>query len=92
MAKRRTLALVALAVALAASGSARADDPPRQRVTCQEEARRSIKGPKHIDQELYGRVMERRQSFIRDCMTLGPRDVEQTGSIAAPLPPKRPLR
>ena len=92
MARRPKLAFVALVVALAASCPARADDLTEQRVTCQEQARRSIKGPKHIDQELYTRVMERRQSFVRDCMALGPRDIEQTGSIAVPFPPKRPIR
>ena len=92
MARRSKLAFIILVVALATSCGARADDLPEQRLTCQEEAHRSIKGPNRVDQELYLRVMERRQLFIRDCMALGPRDIEQTGSIAKPLPPKRPIR
>jgi len=91
MARRPKLAFVVLVAALAASSSARAADLPDQRLACQEEARRSIKGPTRVDQELYLRVVERRQLFVRDCMTLGPRDIEQTGSVAVPLPPKRPI-
>jgi hypothetical protein len=89
MARWPKLAFVVLVLALAPRG-ARADDLPEQRLACQEEARRNIKGPNRIDQDLYKRVMERRQLFVRDCMALRPRDIEQTGSVRMPIPPKRP--
>jgi hypothetical protein len=40
--------------------------------------------------DLYRRSVKRRQVYVRDCMTSGLRDVDQTGSIPVPLPPKRP--
>ena len=86
-----TLAIV-LAAALAASAGARADASPDRRLVCQEESRRHFSGPKRIDPELYRRVIERRQFYIRNCMVNAPQDVEQTGSIPVPLPPKRPAR
>ena len=92
MARRPKLAFIVLVVALATSSGARADDLPAQRLACQGEGRQSIKGPNRVDPELYARIMERRQLFIRDCMARGPREIEQTGSIAVPVPPKRPIR
>ena len=51
---------------------------------CQQEARRSIKGPSRIDPDLYRRVVDRRQLFVPDGMALGPQDTEQTASVSAP--------
>jgi len=91
MVARPKLAFVVLVAALVTSAGARAADLPEQRLACQEEARRSIKGSSRIDPDLYKRVVDRRQLFVQDCMALGPPDVEQTGSVGVPLPPKRPI-
>src|SRR5215211_1561711 len=90
MVSRPKLAFVVLLAVFAASAGVRAADLPEQRLACQEEARRSIKGPSRIDPDLYRRVVDRRQLFVRDCMALGPQNIEQTGSVGVPLPPKRP--
>ena len=91
MATRPMLTIAILAVALAASTGARAADGPEQRLACQEESRRQITGPRRVDPELYRRVVDRRRLYVQECMGAGPRDIEQTGSISVPLPPKRPI-
>ena len=91
MASRPKLALIALLATCASLHGAKAADLSDQRLACQEEARRSIKGPSRLDQSLYEKVVERRQLFVRDCMALGSRDIEHTGSVSVPLPPKRPI-
>jgi hypothetical protein len=85
------LATVVFAAVLAAVSSARAAELPEQRLICQEEARRSIKGPRPVDVDLYRRVFERRTVYIENCMSNAPQDVEQTGAIPMPLPPRRPI-
>jgi hypothetical protein len=90
MALRLRVAVVAFATALSVTSGASAADLPEQRLVCQQEARQNIKGPPRIDLDLYKRIVERRQLYVRECMANGPRDVEQTGSIVAPLPPRRP--
>ena len=84
------LALAALVLSLAATSDAGADDLSAQRLVCQQEARQHIKGPRRADLEIYRLSVERRQTYVRDCMETGPRDVEETGSLAVPLPPRRP--
>ena len=80
-----------LAVLLALPSGVRAEDLPEQRLACQHEARQNVRGPRQIDLDLYKRIVERRQLYVRDCMAMGSRDVDQTGSLSAPLPPKRPM-
>ena len=87
---RPTLAIVFAATVLAASAGARADDSDR-RLVCREVARQHFHGPMRLDPELYRRVIERRQLYVRECMAKRPQEVEQTASVPMPLPPKRPL-
>ena len=87
---RPKLVTVAFAAALAALSGARAAELPEQRLTCQGEARRNIRGPRRVDVDLYRRIVERRNVYVENCMSNGSQDVEQTGTIAVPLPPRRP--
>jgi hypothetical protein len=67
---------------------------PELRLACQDESRKLFKGPRRMDPDLYKRVVERRQLYVRDCMGTGPRDIELTGSSTSktmPLPPRRPV-
>ena len=89
MHSRLTIAITILSAVAAWSG-ALAADLSEQRLACQQESRHNINGPRHVDVGLYTRVVERRKLYILDCMENGPRDVEQTGSIAIPWPPPRP--
>ena len=82
--------LFALVLVLAIPSGASGADLPGQRFVCQQEARQHIRGPRQVDLDLYRRSVERRQIYVRDCMSSGPRDVEETGSVSVPLPPKRP--
>ena len=84
------LSTVVFAAILAALSSARAE-LPEQRLTCQEQARRNIRGPRRVDLDLYRRVFERRTVYIENCISSGAQDVEQTGAIPVPLPPRRPI-
>src|SRR5215207_586294 len=86
----KKLTIVIVAAVLCASFRAGATDVGERRLSCQEEARQHIR-PRRIDLDLYMRVVERRQLYARDCMTAGMPDVEQTGTLAVPLPPKRPM-
>src|SRR5215208_4323397 len=86
----KKLTIVIVAAVLCASFRAGATDLGERRLSCQEEARQHIR-PRRVDLDLYMRVVELRQLYARDCMTTGPRDVEQTGALPVPLPPKRPL-
>ena len=86
------LGVVVLAVALAASGAARASDRVERRVACQDEAKRHIRAPRAVDLDLYRRVVERRQLYVQECMLSGPPERELTGAMSVPLPPKRPAR
>ena len=88
---RSTIALGLMAAVLAAPSVAQGFESPEQRLACHDEARRRIKGPLRVDVDLYRRVVERRQLYVQDCMANGLRDVDQTGSIRVPLPPKRPV-
>jgi hypothetical protein len=69
---------------------ARASDLPGQRIACHDESRRHIPGRRGGDTELFRRTFERRAQYVSICMANGLRDVEQTGSVSAPFPPKRP--
>ncbi len=91
MASRPKLAFIVLLTTCAGLHGAKAADLSDQRLACQEEARRSIKGPSRLDQALYQKVVERRQLYVRDCMALGLREIDVTGSLGVPLPPKRPM-
>lgn len=84
------LALLAIVVAFTVPSGASGADLPEQRFACQQEARQNIRGLRGVGLELYRRSVERRQIYVRDCMASGPRDVEETGSVTVPLPPKRP--
>ena len=86
---RLTIA-IAILTGVAASSGAVASDLSEQRLACQQESRRSINGPRHVDVGLYTLVMERRKLYILSCMENGSRDVAQTGSIPVPQPPPRP--
>ena len=77
--------------AVAALSSARAAELPELRLICQEEARRNIRGPRRVDLDLYRRVVERRIVYVENCMSNGPQDVEETGALPVPLPPRRPI-
>ena len=81
---------IVFALVLTSAPGTRAADLPEQRLACQQESRRHISGPRRLDAELYRRVIERRQLYVLNCMTNGPRDVGQTGSLPVPLPPRRP--
>ncbi len=64
------------------------------RLACQDESRKLFKGPRRMDPDLYKRVVERRQLYVRSCIDSGPQDVELTGSSTSttiPLPPRRPV-
>ena len=64
------------------------------RPACQDESRKLFKGPRRMDPDLYKRVVERRQLYVRSCIDSGPQDVELTGSSTSttiPLPPRRPV-
>ena len=84
--------LVLIVTVLVAFSGARGAELSDQRLACQQESRRHILGPRLVDPELYHRVIERRHVYVQACMINGLRDVEQTGSFPAPLPPKRPAR
>ena len=84
------LAIVGLATGLAALSGTREGDSAELRLGCHQEARRNVRGPQRIDVGLYRIVVARRQLYVRDCMANGSQDVEQTGSISVPFPPKRP--
>lgn len=85
------LATVVFAAAIAVLSGARAAELPELRLTCQGEARRNIRGPRRVDVDLYRRVVERRTVHVETCMSNGPQDIEQTGAIPVPLPPRRPI-
>ena len=87
----RPILALAVCAALTAPSAGQGAESPAQRLGCQEEARRRIKGPLRIDVELYRRVVERRQAYVQECMANGLRNVEQTGSTSTPLPPRRPV-
>ena len=67
---------------------------PQLRLACQDESRKLFKGPRRMDPDLYKRVVERRQLYVRNCIDSEPQDVELTGSSTSttiPLPPRRPV-
>ena len=86
---RLTIAIAILSGVAVWSGAVAAD-LSEQRLACQQESRRNINGPRHVDVSLYTLVVERRKLYILDCMENGSQDVDQTGSIAIPRPPPRP--
>jgi hypothetical protein len=86
---RLTIA-IAILTGVAASSGAVESDLSEQRLACQQESRRSVNGPRHVDVGLYTLVMERRKLYILSCMENGSRDVDQTGSISIPRAPPRP--
>jgi AcrR family transcriptional regulator len=47
-------------------------------------------GRPHAGVDLYRCSVEPRQVYVRDCMASGPREPTYTGSISAPVPPRRP--
>jgi len=97
------LAVLLLAGTLGTSRGAGALDTPiasvgdettyssEQRFACQAESRRRFKGPRRVDAGLYARVVERRHVYFVDCMATEAQDVQQTGSILVPQPPRRPM-
>jgi hypothetical protein len=60
---RLTLAIVAFVASFPAL-SGPVVDRPEQRLDCNQESRRNIKGPGRVDVDLYRRVVERRQLYI----------------------------
>jgi hypothetical protein len=92
MTRPTTPAIFALTTLLLSAPGAMATDLPDQRLACQEEARRNIKGPKRVDLDLYRRVVDRRHLFVQECMLAEAKEVDETGSVAPPLPPKAPDR
>jgi hypothetical protein len=83
------LALVVFII-VASTLNARATDLPEQRIACHQESPRHVPGRRGADTELFRRAVERRAQYVSTCMTHGLRDVEQTGSVSAPFPLKRP--
>ena len=81
------LATVVFAATIAVLSGARAAELPELRLTCQ----RNFRGPRRVDLDLYRRVVERRTVYVETCMSNGPQDIEQTGAIPVPLPPRRPI-
>ena len=67
---------------------------PELRLACQDESRKIFKGPRRMDPDLYKRMVERRQLYVRNCIDSEPQDVELTGSSTSTtiaLPPRRPV-
>ena len=90
-AMRRMLVIMGLATGLASLSGLSVIDLSEQRLDCNQEPRRNIIGPRRVDVDLYRRVVERRQLYVRDCMASEPQEIGHTGSASAPLPPRRPL-
>jgi hypothetical protein len=59
-----------------------------RRQACQTEAKTRIKAKGLRGRDLYDVVVERRRTYIADCMVMGPQQPASTAS--APLPPKSP--
>jgi hypothetical protein len=76
------LLLVAVLTAAAAPSSVSAMDLADLRQSCQEESKRRFKGPRRMKPEVYRLVVERRQAFVRNCMSEGGPSVERTATVA----------
>jgi hypothetical protein len=56
-------------------------DLPQRRETCQADARHRIKARKNAGQEIYVVLVERRQTYVRECMARMETDPTTTGSV-----------
>ena len=84
------LAIVVSIIASTTFGARAADYLPERRTACKAESQRHIPGRSGADAEVFRRAVERRAQYVSACMADGLRDVEQTGSTLASLPPKKP--
>lgn len=85
-----TIAGVAVGAAMLAftPGPARADeDMSTRRQACRLEARVHIKPKGQQGREFYDVIVERRRSYIAQCMVKGPQQPQSTASILPPLKP-----
>src|SRR4051812_39680707 len=92
MVEKRKLTLAGVAIGAAVlgliPGASRADeDLFVRRQACQAEAKSHIKPKVRQGRDFYDAVVERRKTYIAQCMVKGPQQPQSTASI---LPPSKP--
>jgi hypothetical protein len=83
----KTTLLALAALLIVGSNDAAFAGPVEQRASCRAEARQRVARPRHVDLDLYGRVLERRRLYVEQCMASRLRSPDETGAAGEPSSP-----